>query len=115
MAVHQRMQMLRNVTLVALAFFGLFVCREAPAKAETAKQYMARCPKYIDESNCLDTISEAYLFANACGVELGSSPATVTSAVVQWLHAHPETNNMQSNKGVIKALEALYPCEPNSD
>jgi Rap1a immunity proteins len=107
--------MLRNVSLVGLAFFGLFVGREGPAKAETAKEYIARCPKYVDESNCLDTISEAYLFANVCNAELGSSPATVTSAVVQWLHAHPETNNLESTKGVIKALEALYPCEPNSN
>ena len=107
--------MLRNATLVGLAFFGLSVGMEAPAKAETAEQYIARCPKYIDESDCLDTISEAYLFANVCGAELGSSPATVTRAVVQWLHAHPETNNMQSTKGVIKALEALYPCETNSN
>jgi hypothetical protein len=100
----------RKVVLVGLSFIGMLLAVQAQAMAESVKQYVARCPQYAENSNCLDSISEAYVYANACGVEIGSSPAEVTDTVITWLKRHPNIEAMDVSKGIEKALEALYPC-----
>jgi hypothetical protein len=33
-----------------------------------------------------------------------------TASVLKWLGTHPKTHGMATDKGILLALEALYPC-----
>jgi len=100
--------------LLALSALPARAADEAPPQIGT---FLSYCKS--DSKGCADKISGisfAMLVTSPidhkwCPTKEADDVDVLAPKVVQWLTAHPETNDMKTNDGIQLALSQLYPCK----
>ena len=110
--------MVRQLCVLALYTVALpMVAFAAPVEKNTPAQtgaFLAFCKS--NDDGCISEVSDASFAMivqdrSWCPTSETDDVKILTPKVVQWLSAHPETNDMPTDDGITAALKQLYPCK----
>ena len=89
----------------------IFLALPANAQVEpTVKGWLGSCQR--DFVTCDMDVSANEADSGVARECIPAADMVETRAVVNWLTAHPETYNEDSQRGIQTALVALYKCSP---
>lgn len=99
---------------VALCILALVIAASAPARAETTKEFLAKCK--TDAKACQDYILAVRLISmmDKAKRDLVCLPkdyvtAEVIKTVTDWMSDHPDLSNDAPNESIEKGYQAMYP------
>lgn len=99
---------------IAVSTSAAFAASGAPTQIGA---FLSYCK--TNGQGCIDKVAEIEFAAlvtqpidhKACLTKGSDDAKALTSKVVQWLTAHPETNSETTDTGIEIALSKLYPCK----